>query len=136
MQILKSNLIKLLEFAVEKRRQMGTCAELAAWEGYLKEVKEGATMLLAEDPGLTCKELNGVRELRWRELHDTANAAIKAHVLEEFPIGAHVHFKYASKEIRGRVIEHPEFSFSSKLKVRNSQTGTIWDKEPWDLELS
>lgn len=83
----------------------------------------------------TCKELYQDREQAWHTAWTTYNAEIGPAVKREFPIGSKVRFSHGLKKIKGVVTKHgPDYS-PDKVIVRNTKTGTEWEKEARELEI-
>ena len=124
----------MMGLAVSAVRDMASDEQIAAWQQYLERVKGGESMVLIEDPIQTCKELERTRKQRWNEVHDVASSAFKEQIRREFRIGEVVTFEHGLNTITARVVAYPEFDFDTKLRLINKNTGTAWEREPWELK--
>jgi hypothetical protein len=83
----------------------------------------------------TCKQLWRDRENAWHSLWNRYHAEIGEARAREFPVGTKVKFSHGNKEVNGVVMELSSV-FPDKIKVRNVNTGTVWDLEVQCLELA
>lgn len=101
---------------------------LDAIDKYRKEWAEAA------DPK-TCREIKA----DWHAAMDEASAVYDAAILRaraiEFPVGTKVKFQHGMKWIRGVVHKLGEWDFNRDAAVvRNTKTGSDWEKKVWELE--